>query len=526
MKLTAAYRVTAADLETRTITGTIVPFGTVGNTSAGPTVIDATAITVPDRVVMLVGHDDDRPVGKMVRHDTTDDGITAAFRVVGTSAGDSALLEAAEGVRDGLSVGLEVAESHTADDGTLTVTAATLREVSLVTFPAFTDARVIDVAAHHEDPPHTHPHPGDTPKPTKGTPKKKENTVDDTTTPAAVDASTAIDAVTAAAPAHIPAYVTSEAFPYGTPATAGHSLFRDMLEASYDPAAADRSRKAVTMMTAATGAQNSAAVAEIIPPGYRGDMYVGESLWGSPFRSSFPRHAISDATPFKIPTFNNASGLASDHVEGTNPTPGTITFGEIVVTPKAISGSYLVTREALDAANPSLDGIIIQALREAYDNAAETAVATAILAGATAGAAWPTSDYTAAVIETMAGFIGTRLAEADTVLVNPTAFTELATEKDSSKRPMNPYLNPSNADGTIGSAAGRLNVAGVAVRQAWPSTADLVVAKRSDAAVFESSMMGFRFAEKAGPAAIEFATFGYVAATVLRAEGIVKRTRA
>ena len=153
-------------------------------------------------------------------------------------------------------------------------------------------------------------------------------------------------------------------------------------------------------------------------------------------------------------------------------------------------------------------------------------MATAILAGATVGAAWPTADFSAAVVETMAGFIGTRLAEADTVLVKPSAFVQLATEKDSSKRPMNPYLNPSNADGTMGSAAGRLNVAGVAVRQAWSSTADLVVAKRTDAAVFESSMLGFRFNEKQGPAAIEFATFGYVAATVLRAAGVVTRTAA
>ena len=521
MNLTASYRLTAADLETRTITGSIVPFGSVGSTSAGPTIIAAGSVDVPDRVVMLVGHDDDRPVGRLTSHEVTDGGIVASFKIAATTNGDQALLEAAEGIRDGLSVGLAVAESHTDDSGNLTVTAATLREVSLVTFPAFEAARVSDVAAHHEEPPHPHPHPGDTPKPAKGAPKKKEHTVEETTTP-----ETVVEAAVTPEPAYVPARITAEAFPYGTPAASGLSMFRDMLEASHDPVAADRSRKAVTMLTAATGAAGTSAVAEIIPPGYRGDMYVGEQMWGSPFRSAFVRHAISDATPFKIPTFNNASGLASNHVEGTNPTAGSLTFGEIVVTPKAISGSYLVTREALDAANPSLDAIIIQALREAYDNAAETAVAAAILAGATAGAAWPTSDYTAAVIETMAGFIGTRMAEADTVLVNPTAFTELATEKDSSKRPMNPYLNPSNADGTIGSAAGRLNVAGVSVRQAWSSTADLVVAKRSDAAVFESSMLGFRFNEKHGPAAIEFATFGYVAATVLRAEGIVKRTRA
>ena len=519
MRLTCNYRITAADLETRIITGSIVPFGSVGHTSAGPTIIESGSVAIGDRVPMLVGHDDDRPVGKMTAHTVEDEGITASFRIIGTTAGDTALLEATEGVRDGLSVGLEVAESHTDDDGSLIVTAATLREVSLVTFPAFTAARVTDVAAHHEEPPHIHP---ETPKKTN----RKDQPVTEITSPEPVVKATEETAPVITA-GHIPARVTAEAFPYGTPSTAGLSMFRDMLEASYDPHAGDRSRKAVAMLTAAgTGASKTTDVAQVIPPGYRPDMYVGEALWGSPFRSAFPRHAISDATPFTIPAFSSDSGLMANHVEGTNPTPGSITFGEITVAPKAISGSYLVSREALDSANPALDGLILSAIREAYDNHAETLVAGWVEASATVGSAWPTSDYTSALVGSMAGFIGTRLAEADVVLVKPSAFTELATEKDSSKRPMNPYLNPSNADGTMGAAAGRLNVAGIAVRSAWSATASAIVAKRSDVAVFESPMLGFRFNEKYGPAAIEFAAFGYVGAAVLRSLGVVTHTAA
>lgn len=334
---------------------------------------------------------------------------------------------------------------------------------------------------------------------------------------------TVVEAAVTPEPAYVPARITAESFPYGTPSASGLSMFRDMVEASHNSDAADRSRKAMAMLTAATGAQATTDVAQIIPPGYRPDMYVGEDMWGSPFRAAFPRHSISDATPFKIPALTGTNDLAADHVEGTNPTPGDITFSEIVVTPKAISGSYLVSREALDAANPALDSIVITALREAYDNHAESYVASVITSGfnATAGDAWPSSDFTSAVVGTLAGFVGSRLAEADTVLVKPSAFTELATELDSTGRPMNPYIAPSNANGTIGAAAGRLNVAGIAVRQAWSSPADLVVAKRTDAAVFESSMLGFRFNEKHGPAAIEFATFGYVGACVLRRAGVV-----
>jgi len=54
---------------------------------------------------------------------------------------------ASEGLIDGLSVGVEVIASKEMKDGTLVVTAAILKEVSLVESPAFTEARVLEVAA-------------------------------------------------------------------------------------------------------------------------------------------------------------------------------------------------------------------------------------------------------------------------------------------------------------------------------------------------------------------------------------------
>jgi hypothetical protein len=167
------------------------------------------------------------------------------------------------------------------------------------------------------------------------------------------------------------------------------------------------------------------------------------------------------------------------------------------------------------------------ALREAYDNAAETYVAGRIEVDATAGTAYPASSgFTGAVVTAMASFIGGRQAEADVLLVKPSAFIELATEEDGAGRPLNPYLAPSNASGSMGAAAGRLNVAGLQVASAWSATSDLIVAKRSDAAVFESAMLGFRFNERHGVSAVEFATFGYVGATVLRGSGVVKHAKA
>jgi|LauGreDrversion4_2_1035121.scaffolds.fasta_scaffold02617_19 HK97 family phage prohead protease len=500
MRLTANYRVTAADLEARTITGQVVPFGATGHTSAGPTVVDAAAVTVPDRVPLLVSHDDDRPVGRMTGHQVTEDGITATFRIIGTSAGDSALLEAAEGVRDGLSVGLDVDTSRVDESGALVITAATLREVSLVTFPAFDAARVTDVAATHTDP---------TPEPVpaesgEDDTQQEEPTVDDTTTPSGGE-------VVAAALPRIT--VTAEAFPYGN---GDHSMFRDMIAARYDDDAARRVHAAQAMITAAA---KSADVADVIPPGYRPDLYVAEQPVPRPFIDAFARYGITDATPFKVPAFGDSANMVRSHVEGTNPAAGTLTVTDVTVTPQAVSGIYDISREALDASNPSLDAIIMTAIREDYAALSEGLCADAIQAGATAKTGPST---TLGIMGAASDFMQARGLPADRILASGDTFTALVTEKDGGNRPMNPFAGAMNADGSVSSAASALSVGGLAVRHAWAATAAFVVARSADAATWESGLRTWRWEEVAGPANIRFAAFGYVAAAVLRPTGVVK----
>ena len=499
MILNAAMRVTASDITKRTISGTIVPFGVTGSTSAGPTRIDAKAIDIPGKVVMLVGHDENRPIGVMAAHSVGTGGITAAFRIAPTGDGDTALLEAAEGLRDGLSVGLDVTASDTDEDGVTTVTAATLREVSLVTFPAFDDARVVDVAAS-ETPDTTDSEPE--PEPTQ------EETVEETTPAEAAP-------VVAAAPAR----VNAEAFPYRP--TVQHSMFRDMVNASEDRAAAERFTRAQEMLTAA--GQMRPDVATIIPEGYRPDMYQSQDAVDRPFVSSFMRYSVSDATPFRIPVFDSATGMIKDHTEGTNPDSGALAFTDLTITPKAVSGIYDISREALDAANPSLDAIIMRAIRESYNESTEAYVAQIITSGGTAGSALGTS-LTMDVMGTYANFLTTRKLPADRVLVDADTFAALATEVDGNARPMNPYIGAVNADGTTAAAAAAVNVGGLAVRQAWSAPVKLTVARHTDAASWESGLTTWRWEQVAGPAWIRFAAFGYVAAGVLRADGVITRT--
>jgi phage head maturation protease len=98
MKIKMPMVVTAADTIKRTISGTIVTWNEQGNTSVGPTVFASDSIEIKP-VKLLLEHDRTRPIGKMVAHEVTKNGIVATFKIANTMAGEDALIEATEGLR-------------------------------------------------------------------------------------------------------------------------------------------------------------------------------------------------------------------------------------------------------------------------------------------------------------------------------------------------------------------------------------------------------------------------------------------
>jgi HK97 family phage major capsid protein len=305
-----------------------------------------------------------------------------------------------------------------------------------------------------------------------------------------------------------------DAFPYGQQG----SMFRDMLNAAHDPEAGARASKAKAMIEAA---QKSADVAEVIPPGYRPDLYVGQEAERTPFANAHTRMSISDATPFKIPVFTSETGLAKLHVEGTNPTDGSIDFSELTVTPIAISGTFKASREMLDAANPNLDSIIIRAMAEDYAAHIEALCATAVLLS-TSGTNATGGKVTAAVTTNMGAFTAARRYAADHLIVGSGYWAKLAAEVDGSGRPLNPYLAPSNAAGSVSTAIAGVSVNGLtAVLSTDAAAKQAVLMRKADHLLFTSARLSWRWEEVAGPANIVFAQFGYAAQVLTHAKGAV-----
>ena len=151
MLLTFSASITASDGESRMIAGKIAPYGEVGYTSAGKVVFQEGSINIPnvDKVKLLMSHDNSKVVGRMRSVESKSDGMYASFSVSRSTAGSDAILLAQEQLMDGLSVGVEVSASEPKGDYLL-VTAATLREVSLVESAAFSSAAVQRIAAQAE----------------------------------------------------------------------------------------------------------------------------------------------------------------------------------------------------------------------------------------------------------------------------------------------------------------------------------------------------------------------------------------
>ena len=148
LHLTFNNAIEAADTERRMISGKIAPYGEVGYTSAGPVVFERGSISIPDvtKIKLLMQHDSTKPVGRATYSSDDESGVYASFKISSSSRGQDALVLAQENLVSGLSVGVDVSASKQMK-GYLLVTAAVLKEVSLVESAAFDSAAVTDIAA-------------------------------------------------------------------------------------------------------------------------------------------------------------------------------------------------------------------------------------------------------------------------------------------------------------------------------------------------------------------------------------------
>jgi len=143
----------------RTITGTATQYNVRANASM-PLMIKPGALKESlngdlSRIKLMIDHDHSQPVGYVTSFLDDSEKLELTFTVVAGAEGDAALLHAADGRRDGLSVGLfDCTGKWCEPDGAkpyYEIENAVLRETSLCAIPAFDDARVSEVNANRQE---------------------------------------------------------------------------------------------------------------------------------------------------------------------------------------------------------------------------------------------------------------------------------------------------------------------------------------------------------------------------------------
>jgi HK97 family phage prohead protease/HK97 family phage major capsid protein len=132
-----------ADLEERTITGIAVPYGQDANIGGAymERFVPGAISDVTD-VKLFYGHEE--PIGKVLTGRDTEAGYEITAKVSDTARGNEVMTLMRDGVLNKFSVGFVPLESER-DGQTVTRTKVSLKEVSVVPFPAFAGANITEV---------------------------------------------------------------------------------------------------------------------------------------------------------------------------------------------------------------------------------------------------------------------------------------------------------------------------------------------------------------------------------------------
>ena len=366
MKINFPITLTAADSRKRTISGTIVTWGERGNTSAGATVFEKGSIDFSKPVKLLLEHDRTRPIGKLMDITADNAGIEATFKIAGTIAGDDSLLEAAEGLRDGFSVGVMV-DNWENKNGVMSITAAKLVEVSLVTDPAIDSARVADVAATET--------PAENSEATAEDTTTQEEKVSDTTSdaPIATEAVEAAKSEPVAVQATQPVAYTKPRSPIVSKAT--------YLEHSVRAALGNDDSKMYVRAADDTTSNNSGLIptrqlTEIINPLSNADR---------PAIDSISRGVLPDAgMTFEIPKIT-AVPLVQVETEADAIVEQGLTNSFLSVDVKKYAGGQTFSVELLDRSSPAFFDELVKQMEYAYALATDNAVLNGLATGGTDG---------------------------------------------------------------------------------------------------------------------------------------------
>jgi HK97 family phage prohead protease len=420
------------------------------------------------KIKLLMQHQQDKPVGRAISFSDSTEGVYGSFKLSSSTRGQDALVLAQENLVSGLSVGVDVTASKPMGEYLL-VTAAVLKEVSLVESAAFSSASVTEIAAARAE--------------LEAATSTSTKTTTINTTIVETETETESEEAVTTAPENTP-----EDTPVDTPVEA------EKVEAARKiirPSVLDSQRvrtPIVNMATytehkikAALGDDNSKLYVTAADdsfstnPAFNPTQYLSEFVSNTNFdtpminalsQGALPQSGMTISVPSLVTSAGGKSGVAPvvtvEAEAGAVQNTGMVTE-YLSGTVKKYSGMNTLSVELLERSDPNFYAELTNQLQRAYSLATDAAVIADVVAGGVQGTAVAASS--AGIIS----YVSTESANiykntsyfARNYIAGPSQWSLLMGATDSTGRPIYNAAAPMNSGGLSTPTSIRGNVLGL-----------------------------------------------------------------
>ena len=537
MLLTFSQEIQAADTERRIVSGLVAPYGEIGHTSAGPVMFERGSIAIAEasKIKLLMQHQQDKPVGRAISFSDSTEGVYGSFKLSSSTRGQDALVLAQENLVSGLSVGVDVTASKPMGDYLL-VTAAVLKEVSLVESAAFSSASVTDIAAARAA------------LEAATSTKEKTTTISTTIVEIETETETESEEAVTTAPENTPEETPVDAPAEAEKVEAARKIIRPSVLDS------QRLRTPITSMATYTEHKIKAALGNdesklyvtaaddsfTTNPAFSPTQYLSEFVSNTNFdtpminalsQGTLPNSGMTIQIPSLVTSAGGGSGVAP--LVTVEPEAGAVQNTGMVTeylsgTVKKYAGMNTLSVELLERSDPNFYAELTNQLQRAYSLATDAAVIADVVAGGVQGTA---------VAATSAGIISYVSTESANIYKNtsyfaknyvagPSQWSLLMGATDTTGRPIYNAAAPMNSGGLSTPTSIRGNVLGLDLyvdHQMVGTTIDdsaFIVAP--EAMTVYRSPQAYMSVNVVSNLQIQIAIYGFMATIVKMPKGLVR----
>lgn len=409
--------------KTRTIAGVAVPYGVDATALTGPVRIEKGAIRAEGKPKFIRDHDMSRPLGIVTELIDSDEALMFEAKISATRDGDEALVLASDGVLDSVSVGLDV-EDFEYDGRTMVVKSAVMKELSLLAYGAFPEAKVASVAASEPEEP---------------TEPEGESEVEQESKVEAAEPATIETPKVHAAPKS-----------YKMPSAGDYILA--MKRGGHDFAQLNDNIKQVF---AATGDVLVSDGAGVVPTPILGPV-ISNVNGIRPIVSALGARALPEAgATFIRPYVKVASSVAEQAAEFDPLSTANFEVDDIVVTKKTFGGKLVLSEQVIDWSSPSMIDTAIEDMATRYALATEKYVVDQMAAAVTNTQETVITSFTDEeefirdLYSAAASIASTTNILPNALVVGTTRWASLGGLVDGQGRPVFPQAAPMNSVGTL-----------------------------------------------------------------------------